>query len=98
MKYISETPENVKAKLAREFAEAQRAADAFMGPSPRDHYRGHCRFDLVDGIPITKVDESVTGILTHDVEHCPYCRLRDARRAFAVFLAMEKGPGHGKIH
>jgi hypothetical protein len=97
MRNVSEPLPNNKAELARRIHAAQMAADAYNGPTEVDYFRGHSHFDLVDGIRVGSPNEPVTGLLTHDTPNCPYCKLRNLRRAYGL-LSVLKGPGHGKDH
>jgi len=90
---VTEQLPNSKTELARRIHVAQMAADAYNGPSEVDYFRGHGHFDLVNGIRVGSPNEPVTGLLTHDTPNCPYCKLRNLRRAYGVLLAL-KGPGH----
>ena len=85
-------PENQvsrRAEIARQLQEAVRVADAYNGPSPVDHFRGHSDFDFPD---------VTTGELLHDPE-CPYCRLRNLKRAYGMLLHVERRKSrHGKAH
>jgi hypothetical protein len=76
--------QKVKAEIARELEEAVRDADAYNGPGDRNYFRGHAHFDLVAGVSVLSPDCPVTGILTHDTPHCPYCYLKRVRRLCAV--------------
>jgi len=97
MRDVPEPLPNDKAELARAINAAQQAADRYNGPGDRNYFRGHSHFDLVAGIRVGSPNEPVTGTLTHDTPNCPYCKLRNLRRAYGVLLAL-KGPGHGKDH
>lgn len=91
MTLVNQSSEIVKTNLVRQLQEAARAADAFNGPTADDHYVGHVRFDVIDGVPITSPDCPRDGTLTHNTIGCPYCRLKSLRRAYGVLLT-EKGP------
>lgn len=95
MRNVAEPLPNDKAELARAINAAQEAADRYNGPGDRNYFRGHSHFDLVDGIRVGSPNEPVTGPLSHDEQHCPYCRLKKLRRAYGVVLAMESSR-HGK--
>jgi hypothetical protein len=89
---IEHTPANHgnQAELARQLENAARAADAFFGPNPVDHFRGEAHFDFID---------PVTGYLEHRFDTCPYCKLRTLKRAYGGLLRTEgrKVP-HGEAH
>lgn len=71
---------DAKARSAALLHDAARVADAYNGPSPVDYFRGHSDFDFPD---------VMTGELLHDPE-CPYCRLRNLKRAYGMLLALER--------
>jgi hypothetical protein len=87
--HTSTNPENQvsrRAEIARQLQEAVREADAYNGPGPVSHFRGHGHFDFPD---------VMTGELVHDSD-CPYCRVRKLKRSYGLALHMEGSP-HGKV-
>jgi hypothetical protein len=74
MTYVSNHPKNVKRDvLFRQLLAAQKAADAVRGPTDLDYFQGEARFDYIAADGHT---------LAHHFESCPYCKLRELKRAY----------------